>query len=114
MEPEISYPRTDFPPGDTRAWLSDEERDMLAALLNSDLSVSVNISVKLVEYRGVRTPKKLTVEQEARETVASRQFGAYCKAVGSTKSLLYRLAATRKLLAEATAPQTAPVPVDPA
>lgn len=96
MAEPITFPRTDFPTDDARAWLFDVERAMLSALLCDDLSVSVNIAVKLSEYRGTRTPKKLTPEQEARESAASRHMGAYTRALGSPRTLLFALAAERQ------------------
>ena len=92
-----AFPRPDYGSDDARAWLTDPEREMLEALMCPDISVQVNVSVKLHEYRGKRPPRRvLTPEQKARETEASRKIGAYCRALGASKTLLFALAGARK------------------
>lgn len=96
-----TFPRPDYDGDDARAWLTDPEREMLEALMCPDISVQVNVSVKLHEYRGKRPPRRgLTPEQEERETKAGRKLGAYCRALGAPKTLLFALAGARKEGAE--------------
>lgn len=92
-----TFPRPDYDGDDARAWLTDPEREMLEALMCPDISVQVNVSVKLHEYRGKRPPRRvLTPEQRARETDASSKIVAYCRAMWAAKTLLLALAGARK------------------
>lgn len=94
------FPRPDYDGDDVRAWLLDDERAMFDACHNPDISVSITVSVKLHEYRGKRSPKRLTPEQEERERVASRQMGPRCRGLGSVGNLLFLLAGERKVAAQ--------------
>ncbi len=86
-----------YPTTDARHWLLDDERDLYIAASCRDLTSSLDVSVKLVEYRGKRTPKKLTEEQEARESKASALIHDYARACdpGVLRSVLKRLAMER-------------------
>jgi hypothetical protein len=92
-----TFPRPDYDGDDARAWLTDPEREMLEALMCPDISVQVNVSVRLHEYRGKRPPRRgLTPEQEEREKRAGQKLRAYCWAMGAPKTLLLALAGARK------------------
>lgn len=107
-----TLPRSDFPVGDTRAWLYDGERRWLDALDCPDLSVSTTVEVLLVEHRGenggrkrgrkyaVRGPR--TPEQSAREDRASDLIDVRMAVAGAAPVLLAAVAKLRRRLHAAT------------
>lgn len=96
MNPTPTFPRPGYDDDSLAAWLTSDEAAMLDALLCDDISVHITVSVKLAEYRNKRAPRKLTPEQEERESAASRHMDAYCRGLTSARRLLLALAAERK------------------
>lgn len=100
------FPRADFAHdlGDIRAWLTDEERDALAAINCPDIVTTTGTNLRLREDQGYtasgrrrRTPRhKLTPEQEEREKVASGHMEACFKAYTNPRAWLYRIGIARK------------------
>ena len=115
-------PNPAFAVDDFRAWLKEDEAKILEALECPDLTAYFTLSVKLAEYQG-RTesgnpkrephPNKLTPEQRARSSAASKLFRWYEVAHRSstTIELLKRVATLRwKAAGSPTPPPAEAVP----
>lgn len=91
------YPRQDFPDDDMRAWLTDPEREILEGANCPDLKATVTIGVELAEHQearksgGKRSRKKLTPEQQERESAAGKKIRG--KLVGMSSRTIHTLLA---------------------
>lgn len=51
-------PRADYPEDDVRAWMHDNERELLAALDCRDIAVTLKVAVELHEHQEIRRQGK--------------------------------------------------------
>lgn len=104
MQRPSELPRDEFPSGQHRAWLLDDELAIWNAMHCQDIEANITCGVRLKRFHGKRKRGKQeapkTDEERARLSAASSMLDARFRGYCNRVSLLSRLAIERRQRAE--------------
>lgn len=91
----MNFPREGIDPNLVLAWLDDDEQRLFRACECSDLETTINVRVRLPEWKRRREKLPTTPGQEERQTAASKMLNDCFEAHANPRWIFQRLAQAR-------------------